>query len=81
MEVNALRSQVEGMEARYPSLTFQYSDPERGFDRRKVHKPVWIIFGFGRNGPFTEIVTDFLSTSRHYEIRSQVSSSWVQFRV
>ena len=36
MEVNALRSQVEGMEARYPSLNFQYQDPERGFDRRKV---------------------------------------------
>ncbi len=35
MEVNALRSQVEGMEAKYPKLGFQYNDPGRGFDRRK----------------------------------------------
>jgi hypothetical protein len=36
MEVNGLRSQVEGVEARFPALSFQYSDPERGFDRRKA---------------------------------------------
>jgi hypothetical protein len=35
MEMNALKSQVEGMEAKYPSLGFQYTDPGRGFDRRK----------------------------------------------
>jgi hypothetical protein len=35
MEVNALKSQVEGMEAKYSSLGFYYNDPGRGFDKRK----------------------------------------------
>ncbi len=33
MEVNALRSQVEGMEAKYPKLGFHYNHP--GFDKKK----------------------------------------------
>lgn len=36
MEINAMKSKVEGMEYRHPRLNFQYTDPEKNFDRSKV---------------------------------------------
>jgi len=35
-EVAGLRNTVDGAQSRYPALNFQYKDPERNFDRRKV---------------------------------------------
>jgi len=35
-EVTALKNNVDSTLARYPVLSFQYRDPERNFDRRKV---------------------------------------------
>jgi len=35
-QVGGLRNQVERVFGRYPNLNFEYRDPERGFDRRKV---------------------------------------------
>lgn len=35
--VNGLRQTVEGGENRFNGLRFEYRDPDRGFDRRRVH--------------------------------------------
>ena len=35
-KVNALKQQVEGGEARFHGLKFDYKDPERNFDRRRI---------------------------------------------
>ncbi|KAK3089416.1 hypothetical protein FSP39_003470 [Pinctada imbricata] len=36
-EVHRLQEQLETLEARFPHLHFDYKDPEKNFDRRKVH--------------------------------------------
>ncbi|XP_065833920.1 structural maintenance of chromosomes protein 2-like [Oscarella lobularis] len=36
-EVRQLQMQMNEMEQRFPSLQFEYKDPQRGFDRSKVH--------------------------------------------
>ena len=36
-EVARLRNTVEAQEARFPNLQFDYRDPEKNFDRTKVH--------------------------------------------
>lgn len=36
-KVNGLRQTVEGGENRFNGLRFEYRDPDRGFDRRRVH--------------------------------------------
>ena len=35
-EVNALKSQLDHVDGRYPALRFQYRDPVQGFDHRQV---------------------------------------------
>ncbi|XP_071166504.1 structural maintenance of chromosomes protein 2-like [Mytilus edulis] len=36
-EVHRLKEQLDTLEARFPHLQFDYKDPEKNFDRRKVH--------------------------------------------
>nr|KAG5714089.1 hypothetical protein BaRGS_020417 [Batillaria attramentaria] len=36
-EVQSLKEKLEILEAKFPQLQFEYSDPEKNFDRRKVH--------------------------------------------
>jgi structural maintenance of chromosome 2 len=43
-EVKALERKVDDMSARYSWLNFQYTDPERNFDRRQVRGPAATLF-------------------------------------
>ncbi|KAG1673906.1 Structural maintenance of chromosomes protein 2 [Nymphon striatum] len=36
-KVIELNETVEGLEAKFPDLKFEYSDPEKGFDRKRIH--------------------------------------------
>jgi len=39
MEVTGLKTQVEGIDAKFSSLSFRYSNPGPGFDPRKGGRP------------------------------------------
>ena len=42
--MNAIKSQLSNVKVRSPQLDFQYTDPERDFDRKKVKGTVATLF-------------------------------------
>ncbi|CAM1300108.1 SMC2 (predicted), partial [Pycnogonum litorale] len=43
-KLSRLSENMERIEAKYPDLKFEYKDPEKNFDRRKVYGPVCNLF-------------------------------------
>jgi len=53
--VNKLKEKLDRLESRYPQLTLDYRDPERGFDRRSVRGVVGKLFNLRDVGTATAL--------------------------
>ncbi|XP_067137577.1 structural maintenance of chromosomes protein 2 [Centruroides vittatus] len=65
-DIDNLRQKIDLKEARFPNLTFEYQDPEKNFDRRKVLGLVCQLFQV--KDPKTATALEVTASSRLYNV-------------